>query len=161
MEENRYNSSANYLPATIQLPRRSADIIDLTAVSTVPATIHVDGPLQTLDGATEKTSGMDRSLALVVRMVPFTFIHFLLALGISHMATMGNAFMVVLFAGLTSITYGYLDRQERQFSRNGLERHKVDTLAELKLAEMDHTQELRRMALRAHLQMLGVDHDID
>lgn len=63
------------------------------------------------------------------------------------------------FAALTSVTYAYLDRQEYQFSRNGLERHKVDTLAGLKMAEMAHQQELRRMAMDAHLKMLGVTDD--
>jgi len=159
---NRYNSVANYLPAVApSAQQQRQDIIDVTAVSTTPATIYVDAPLQTLDGATEKTTGLDRSQALVVRMLPFTLVWLVLAVGVSWAASMGGAFTLVMFAGLTSITYGYLDRQERQFSRNGLERHKVDTLAHLKLAEMDHTQELRRMALQAHLKMLGVDDDDD
>jgi hypothetical protein len=104
---------------------------------------------------------MDRSKALVVRMLPFTFVWLVLAVGVSWAASMGGGFTLVLFAGLTSVTYAHLDRQERQFSRNGIERHKIDTLADLKLAEMDHAQELRRMALSAHLKMLGVQDDDD
>jgi len=154
-------SNDRYVPAVVQSTRGPDRSLDFTAVSTMPATIHVDAPLQTLDGAQEKTTGMDRSLALVVRMAPFTIIWLLLAIGVSWAASMGGGFTLILFAGLTACTYGYLDRQERQFSRNGLERHKVDTLAHLKLAEMDHTQELRRMALEAHLKMLGVENDDD
>lgn len=148
----------NYV-AAVSVQRQRQDIVDVTAVSTMPATIYVDAPLQTLQGASEKTSGMDRSMALIVRLMPFTVVWLVLAVGVSWAAAMGGSFTLVMFAGLTSITYAYLDRQERQFSRNGLERHKVNTLADLKLAEMDHVQELRRMALHAHLKMLGVDDD--
>ncbi|MEZ4622090.1 MAG: hypothetical protein R2867_42190 [Caldilineaceae bacterium] len=149
------NDNRNYVTALAPTTqRRQPATIDATAVSTAPATIYVDAALQAQEGATEKTSGRDRSIALVIRMMPFTVVWLVLAIGVSWAASMGGGFTLVMFAGLTSVTYAYLDRQERQFSRNGIERHKIDTLADLKLAEMDHHQELRRMALEATLKQL-------
>lgn len=124
------------------------------AAANLPTTIYIDNALRVEDGSIERTNGMERSKALVVRLLPFSVIWLILAVGISWAASMGGAFTFITFAGLTAVTYAYLDRQEREFSRNGLERHKVNTLADLKLAEMDHQQELRRMALETTLKMI-------
>lgn len=159
MPENRYNQRAEFVPAVMatqaptqsrrqQLARQAADIAN------VPTTVIVDDALTTLEGARETTSGMDRSKALVVRLMPYSAVWLVLSVGVSWAASMGGWFVLIFFAALTSVTYAYLDRQEYQFSRNGLERHKVDTLADLKMAEMSHQQELRRMALEATLKML-------
>ncbi|MEZ4868115.1 MAG: hypothetical protein R3C14_42700 [Caldilineaceae bacterium] len=158
---NRYNQVENYVTptgATPPAPSRKQQIARQAAeLANVPATVIVDDALQTLEGSSERTTGMDRSLALVVRLLPFSAVWLTLSIGVGWAASMGGWFVLVMFAGLTSVTYAYLDRQEYQFSRNGLERHKVDTLAGLKRDEMSHQQELRRMALEAHLKMLGVD----
>ena len=162
MTENRYNSQAQFVPAVpvesmTNKPSRKQQLARQAAeIANVPTTVVVDSALQTLEGSQERTTGMDRSLALVVRMVPFTLVWLVLAVGVSWAASMGGGFTLCLFAGLTSITYAYLDRQEHQFSRNGLERHKVNTLASLKVSEMNHQQELRRMALEATLKMMEV-----
>ena len=157
MTDNRYNQRAEFVPAVVaqpkqsrrqQLARQAAQIAD------VPTTVYVDDALTTLEGAREVTSGMDRSKALVVRLMPYSAVWLVLSVGVSWWASMGGWFVLVAFAALTSVTYAYLDRQEYQFSRNGLERHKVDTLAGLKRDEMAHQQELRRMALEATLKMM-------
>lgn len=164
MAENRYNQRAEFVPAVMptqaptqsrrqQLARQAAEIAN------VPTTVIVDDALTTLEGARETTSGMDRSKALVVRLMPYSAVWLVLSVGVSWWASMGGWFVLVAFAALTSVTYAYLDRTEYQFSRNGLERHKVNTLASLKRDEMAHQQELRRMAMDAHLKMLGVTDD--
>lgn len=160
---NRYNNQVNYVtpvaqvapPTTTptrrqQLARQAADIAN------VPTTVVVDDALQTLEGSTEKTNAMERSQALVVRLLPFSAVWLVLSIGVSEAASMGGWFTLCMFSGLTAVTYAYLDRQEYQFSRNGLERHKVNTLASLKRDEMAHQQELRRMALESTLKMLEV-----
>lgn len=162
MTENRYNQRAEYVPAIIDANRqeRRQQIARQTAeIASLPTTITVDAPMTALEGTTERTTSMERSKALIVRLAPFSVVWLVLAIGVSWAASMGGWFILCFFAGLTSVTYAYLDRQEHQFSRNGLERHKVNTLADLKRAEMAHQQELRRMALEAHLRMLGVDHE--
>ena len=154
--ENRYNSQANFLSATAATTerKRRQPIVDVTQVVTTPATIYVDTPLTTLEGAREVTSGRDRAIALVIRLAPFSIVWLVLAVGVSWAASMGGWFTLICFAALTACTYAYMDRTEYQFSRNGLERHKVDTIAGLKMAEMEHQQELKRMALEATLKML-------
>lgn len=163
MTENRYNSQAQYVTAlapTNALPptqtRRQQLARQAAEIANVPTTVVVDDALTTLEGAKESTSGMDRSKALVVRLMPYSAVWLVLSVGVSWAASMGGWFVLIFFAALTSVTYAYLDRTEYQFSRNGLERHKVDTLADLKRDEMSHQQELRRMALEATLKMLEV-----
>ena len=161
MTENRYNQRAEFVPAvmTTQAPtqsRRQQLARQAAEIANVPTTVIVDDALTTLEGARESTSGMDRSKALVVRLMPYSAVWLVLSVGVSWAASMGGWFVLIFFAALTSVTYAYLDRTEYQFSRNGLERHKVDTLAGLKRDEMAHQQELRRMALEATLKMLEV-----
>ena len=163
---NRYNLQAQFVPAVtatstaLDKPTRRQQLARQAAeIANVPTTVIVDDALQTLEGSTEKTSGMDRSLALVVRLIPFSVVWLVLAVGVAWAADMGDWFTLCLFSGLTAVTYAYLDRQEYKYSRNGLEIHKVDTLADLKRDEMSHQQELRRMALEATLKMLEVRND--
>lgn len=111
------------------------------------------------EGAIEHTSGIDRAHALVIRLVPFTVIWFVLSIAVGFAAQLGVPLTFLLFAALTACTYAYMDRTEYQHSRNGIERHKINTIARLKREEMRHKQELRRMALAAHLRALGVDDD--
>lgn len=157
MPENRYNQRAEFVPAVTTQPkqsRRQQLARQVAEIANVPTTVIVDEALTTLEGAKETTNGMDRSKALVVRLMPYSAVWLVLSVGVSWAASMGGWFVLIFFAALTSVTYAYLDRQEYQFSRNGLERHKVDTLADLKRDEMAHQQELRRMALEATLKML-------
>lgn len=162
MTENRYNTQAQFVPASpvdsmTNKPSRKQQLArQAVEIANVPTTVIVDSALQTLEGSQERTTGMDRSLSLVVRLAPFSVVWLCLAIGVSWAASMGAGFTLMFFAGLTAATYAYLDRQEYQFSRNGLERHKVNTLASLKRDEMTHQQELRRMALETTLKMLEV-----
>lgn len=161
---NRYNSEAQFVPAQVatpgagrqrQIARQAAEIANL------PTTITVDAPMTALEGVQERTTSMERSKALIVRLAPFSAVWLVLAIGVAWWASMGGGFVLCFFAGLTACTYAVMDRQEHQFSRNGLERHKINTLASLKRDEMAHQQELRRMAMQAHLKMLGVQDDND
>lgn len=162
---NRYNLQAQFVPAVanntaLEKPSRRQQLARQAAeIASVPTTVIVDDALQTLEGAKESTSGMDRSMALVVRLIPFSVVWLILAIGVGWAAALGGWFTLCFFSGLTAVTYAYLDRQEYKYSRNGLEIHKVDTLADLKRDEMSHQQELRRMALEATLKMMEVRSD--
>lgn len=146
----------NFLPARPGQPRQRSpvDLSTVTTIATAGEVINVDAGVMAHEGAREVTSGYDRSIALVIRLAPFSAVWLILAIGISWAASMGGWFTLMLFSGLTAVTYAYLDRQEYQFSRNGLERHKVNTLADLKRDQMSHEQELKRMALEATIRML-------
>ena len=115
--------------------------------------IHVGEPLAARHGATEQTSGMDRSLAWVVRLVPYTIINLILSITLVNLAGGGWVLAFCLFAASSLFVYAWMDGREHKFSRNGLERHKVDTLAELKFDEQDKTHELRKLALTAQIEM--------
>lgn len=117
--------------------------------------IAIEHAAQGYEGATERTSGVDRSKALVIRLLPFTAVWLVLAVAVGWLAGSGILGLLI-FSGFTGATYALMDRTEYQFSRNGLERHKVNTLAGLKREEMRHQQELRRMALQSYLRQLEV-----
>lgn len=166
MVTNRYDNQANLVPAKAPAPssRRVSKkqlARNVAELARSESTVHVDAPMTTLEGSHERTNAMERSRALVVRVLPFSVVWLILSVGVSWAAALGGGFTLCLFSGLTAVTYAWLDRQDHQFSRNGLERHKVNTLASLKRDEMAHQQELRRMALEAHLKMLGVQDDHD
>lgn len=141
-------------PAPVTLPVKS-----VTLPATYTHEIEIDGAMAAVDGATEKTTPMERSAALILRLLPISATWLVLAVGVSWATSAGASLAACLFAGLTACTYAYMDHTDHKHSRNGLERHRVDTYASLKRDEMAHQQELRKMALTAHLRMLGVQDD--
>lgn len=152
-----YKLTTNYVPALREQkpPPISGEILQ----SFMPAdgqTIYVDNAMLSRDGAHERTSAIDRSKAFILRISWLAVVWLLLAIGVSWAASMGGWFTLIMFTGLTSATYAYLDRQEREFSVNGLERHRIDVAADLRRDEMTHAQELRRMALEATIKQLEV-----
>ena len=115
--------------------------------------IAIEQAAQGYEGATEQTSGMDRSRALVVRLLPFTAVWLVLAVALGLLSGSGIVGLLV-FSMFTGATYFLMDRTEYEFSRNGLERHKVNTLASLKREEMRHKHELTRMMVESHLRII-------
>ncbi len=61
---------------------------------------------------------------------------------------------LLAFTALTAFTYYRLNRTDYDYSREGTERHKVDTAAYLMERNMEHEQELKRMALDAYLRQI-------
>lgn len=117
--------------------------------------------LETHDGAREHTSAMDRAKALRVRLVPFVLLWALLAvcvfvvvLYVAQNAPGAALGGLLAFTALTAYTYYRLNRTDYDYSREGTERHKVDTAAYLVERQMDNEQELRKMALEAYLGTL-------
>lgn len=143
----------SFVSPGVTLPAKSVTLPPVTYTHD----IEIDGSMAAVDGATEKTTPIERSAALILRLLPISATWLVLAVGVSWAASTGAAMAACLFAGLTACTYAYLDHSDHKHSRNGLERHRVDTYASLKRDEMSHQQELRKMALTAHLKMLGVD----
>jgi hypothetical protein len=152
-------SQRNFVAPLPVNERRQAANIDVSPYMQGEV-IHVGQPLAANHGATEKTSGMDRSLAWVVRMAPYTLIIFILSVTLVNLAGGGWVLAFCLFAASSLVVYLIMDGREHKYSRNGLERHKVDTLAELKFDEQDKTHELRMKALDLQIAMWqGVDYD--
>lgn len=132
--------------------RAHAEAIERAAAVAPIVPINAAAALAVVDGAIEKTSGKDRAVGLSIRLGLWAAISggFGLIVGLTHGGVWG---LLVLFAG-TGLAYVVLAAQDYRYSRNGLERHKVDVVVSLKRDEMRHAQELRRMALESNLALL-------
>lgn len=114
-----------------------------------------------VDGARENTSAMDRARALRVRLLPFACLWALLGVIVGVLvlyiasnapgAAMGG---LLVFTALTSATYIKLNGQDYAHSREGTERHRVDSAVYLAERQMENDQELKKMALDAYLKQM-------
>ena len=133
---------------------------------------RVGGQLAQLDpailgavgGSEEYATPVSRAKGQVIRLLPFSITFLVLGVGIVWLLGLTWPYLLLWFAGLTAATYFFMDRQEHEFSRNGLERRRVDKAAGLREKELDQTHELKKMALTAYLeiaraQYLGVNDD--
>lgn len=151
-------SGANFVTPHAAQP---AAAVDAPAWLTERQPLAVDAVWTPVDGAQERTSAMDRAKALQVRLVPFLVawagvggvvgVSVWLLAGTWPAGAMAGA---LLFAGLTAVTYYRLNRTDYDYSREGTERHRLDTAADLARRQMNHEHELRRMALETYLRTL-------
>jgi hypothetical protein len=116
--------------------------------------VYVEAALKAQPGSHERTTPTERSRALILRLMPLSGMWFILAIAAGFIFSWHWPIAFLLFAALTAVTYIIMDRQEYQFSRNGVERYRIQAAKELKMAELAHTAQLRKMALQSYLQML-------
>ena len=143
-----------------QRPQRLPHTIDIE-----PHTGYVVQPAFTAhDGAEEQTSGRDRAIGLLIRIIPLALALLILTVGVGLLLrVLTNVNMVwalivgaILFAGMCLLAYNRESLRDYDFSRAGLERHRIDVAAGLKEQELDYQFRLKRMLLEHHLQMLEV-----
>jgi hypothetical protein len=141
--------------------RQPPAVIDAPAWMVERQPMAVDAVWTPVEGAQDRTSAMDRARALQVRLVPFVAVWGLIAVAVGVVVALlakgwpaGALLGVLLFAGLTAVTYYRLNRTDYDYSREGTERHRLNTAADLARRRMNHEHELRRMALDAYLQSL-------
>ncbi len=156
-QRRRHDSYVPAVPDRTRPPledaaRAHAEAIE-RAVNVAPIVpINAAAALSVVDGAIEKTSGKDRAAALAIKLGLWAGVSG--GFGLIVGAVQGGMWgLIVLFAG-TGLAYVVLSAQDYRYSRNGLERHKVDQVVSLKRDEMRHAQELRRMALQSNLALL-------
>jgi len=149
------------MPAPAPLATRQPVTIDAPAWLATSQPQDLTRGLETQEGAQERTSAMDRAKALRVRLIPFLWGWVGLSVIVGAVVLIvaqnapGAALLALLtFSGLTSVTYYRLNRTDYDYSREGVERHKVDTSAYLVERQLDNEHELRRMALEAYLETL-------
>jgi hypothetical protein len=109
------------------------------------------------EGANEVTSGMDRSTALVVRLIPFSIVWLVLACGLVWKLALERVDGFLIFGVLTALTYYAMDKNERSDSKHGVERHRIDKAAEVTLTIAAQDHELRREIVRAYIHHLEAD----
>ena len=108
----------------------------------------------------ERTSAVDRSLGLLLRQLPLSIVWVILALTAALVAWYvlpgwgAFIFGLAIFGMLSAGSFILFDRQERDYSGSGLERHRINRAAELKRLELRQAHELKRAALDAYLDHL-------
>ena len=142
------------MPHTIEIDKDTGDI--------------VPDAFRGYDGAQEYTSGEDRARGLRIRIIPLFLLLLTLTVGCGVLIvilTDISAIVVVvtgtlICAGMGLIAYNRESLRDYDYSRAGLERHRIDIAAELKEQELDYQFRLKRMLLQHHLQMLEtIDRD--
>lgn len=154
MNENRYSQpERNFVRA---LPAKTTPVA--YPMQDAPAQIVVERVFDYGEGAKETTNSIDRAAALAIRTAPFGCAWLILAIGAAWAA--GNSIAgILLFATLTAATYAWLNRQEYDHSRAGLERHRINVAAALKAQELAQQHELRRAALQGYMRHLEGEND--
>jgi len=110
---------------------------------------------------TESTSGVDRAQATLLRTIPLTVILGILGVTLMLAFSIEMAWTLLLFATLTIVGYGAFTMLDYRHSASGLERHRVNTASKLKMMELRHAQELKRMALQTYLYILERSNHVD
>jgi hypothetical protein len=128
--------------------------IPLAEMAPAPIRVMVEPAFTSHDGAEERTSGMDRSKALVVRLIPFWSISLVLAAGMAWHFEWGAAWAIINWGCVCAGVYLLFDKRERADSRNGVERYRIDKAFELRKLELQHDHELKHMALETYLEVV-------
>lgn len=105
-------------------------------------------------GSEEYATPGSRAVGQVIRLLPFSLVWALLVWGLVWVLGLSTPYFLAGFALLTAATYYRMDKNEFQYSRNGLERHKVDSALTVRMTEMQNSHELRKMALQGYLRQL-------
>ena len=109
----------------------------------------------------EETSATDRSIGLLIRQLPLSIVWIVLAVTAACVAWAvipawwALVFGLGTFGVLSAGSFILFDRQERDYSGSGLERHRINRAAELKRLELKQAHELKRAALDAYLDHLA------
>lgn len=149
---------ANYVPAA---PRQPEPLAGLLATPT-----SGDMDIWRPSGAIhETTTATDRATGLLIRQLPLAAVWLILAIAAAlaawQFASISGAaaalFGLTVFGGCCAATFIAFDRQERDYSGAGLERHRINRAAELKRLELKQAHELKRDALNAYLRHLERD----
>ncbi len=130
----------------------------IAAAHTQPPTIY--DPAFTShenSGSEEYATPISRAQGQVIRLIPFSIVWLLLTGGVVMLFGLGLPHLLAAFALLTALTYWRMNLDEFRHSRNGLERHKVDSAVTVRLTELSQAHELRKMALEGYLSQLNGD----
>ena len=116
---------------------------------------------QAQQGAREASDPITRARGLQLRVLPFLGLFALGSVALGAVVWLvagtlpGAALAAVLTFSLAGfITYARLNTTDYQYSREGTERHKVDTAADLARTQMENDQELKRLALESYLRQI-------
>jgi hypothetical protein len=152
--------SATFVAAA-PLARRDAVVMAAPSWLDNGPQMALDGAWESKSGAHEYTSAMDRARALRVRLLPFVLLWALLAvvvfvvvLVVAQNAPGGAMGGLLAFTALTAYTYYRLNRTDYDYSREGTERHRVDSAVYLAERELEHKARMQEKALDAYIRQM-------
>ena len=105
-------------------------------------------------GSEEYATPITRAKGQVIRLLPFSITWLVLGVGITWLLGLTFPYLLIWFSVFTAFSYWVMNKDEFRYSRNGLERHKVDSAVTVRLTELEHSHELRKMALEGYLRHL-------
>ena len=122
---------------------------------------QVGGPLAQLDpailgavgGSEEYATPISRAKGQLIRLLPFSLVWLALTGGAVWLLGLTFPSLLVGFGLLTAATYWRMNLDEFEFSRNGLERHRVNVAADVRFDEAEKTHELKKIALTTYLEI--------
>jgi hypothetical protein len=151
MEKNNYvsgSSSRALTPAHLErIGQATEPVIMVDAVFTPQATVK------------ETTGPLERSYALVVRLLPVTAIYLVFSITIAIAFDFRMVWGLIIFAGLTWWSYYSLDAAERYDSATGVEHHRIDAAKELASQKMAYDDRRREQITAAFIKSLEGPHD--
>lgn len=158
----RDRAAANFVsPAPAPLATRQPQTIDAPAWLVQAQPLDVANAWQAQQGAKESSDPITRAKGLRIRVLPFLGLFGLAGVAVGGAVWLvagtlpGAALAAVLtFSVAGFIVYARLNVTDYQYSREGTERHKVDTAAGLAHAQMANDHELRRLALESYLRTI-------
>ena len=130
-------------PAALLVPVQTAPVIYDPAFTSYESS-----------GSAEHATPRSRAIGQVIRLLPFSLVWALLVWGLVWILGLSAPYFLAGFALLTAVTYYRMDKNEFQYSRNGLERHKVDSALTVRLTELHNSHELRKIAVEGYLRHL-------
>ena len=105
----------------------------------------------------ESTGPMERSKALIVRLLPVSVIYMVLAIALAFAFNVALAWAFVAFAGLTAFSYYNMDNLERYDSATGVEHHRIEAAKEVALQKLANDRAQQQEITQAYIKMLGGD----
>lgn len=105
----------------------------------------------------ESTSPMERSKALIVRLLPVTLIYLVLSVALALAFNVALVWAFVGFAALTWWSYYSLDASERYDSATGVEHHRIEAAKEVALQKLANDRAQQQEITQAYIKMLGGD----
>ncbi len=105
----------------------------------------------------ESTGPMERSKALIVRLIPVTLIYLVLSVALAFAFNVALVWAFVAFAGLTAFSYYNMDNLERYDSASGIEHHRIEAAKEVALQKLANDRAQQQEITQAYIKMLGGD----
>jgi hypothetical protein len=130
------------------MPQMPAEFVQGSAL------VNIEHAVEAQEGADERTTATDRAWALLLRLAPLSVILLVISVSVALVFDFGWLWAFYAWGIICAAVYWLFDNNEYRYSRNGLERHRIDTASELRKEEMAHEYRLKRMALKSYLRMM-------